>query len=42
LFFERLAALLVDPTARQSKHGWRELQAIYLAQYQMNGARLDP
>ena len=41
-FFERLAALLVEAAARQSKHSWRELQAIYVAQYAMSGARLDP
>ena len=41
-FFERLAALLAEGAARQSRHSWRELQEIYVERYELHGAHLDP
>ena len=41
-FFERLREMLVEGAARQSKHSWRELQAIYVDQYKLIGVTLDP
>jgi len=42
LFFERLGGLLVEAAIRQSKHSWRELQAIYVEHYPFEGLTLDP
>jgi hypothetical protein len=41
-YFERLDGHLTEAAVRQSKHSWRELQAIYVEQYKLSGARLDP
>jgi len=41
-FFERLGALVIEAAVRQSKHSWRELQAIYVDQYKLIGVTLDP
>jgi uncharacterized protein YndB with AHSA1/START domain len=41
-FFERLGGLLAEGAVRQSRHGWRELQAIYVERHKLNDARLDP
>lgn len=41
-YFERLGAHLTEAAARQSKHSWRELQAIYVERYKLIGARLEP
>lgn len=41
-YFERLGEFLSQDATRKSQHSWRELQAIYVEQYQLSGATLDP
>jgi hypothetical protein len=39
---ERLAGLLAGAPKPDSMERWRELQAIYLAHYQLEGVMIDP